>query len=136
MNWRPSSSAYQNLLSIISNIKSGTFKASPKNVTFRDPDFLVAIEIHHHYESKKSGKFSINQMKFSCIFHKVSRFTISSSTSRISLKGKITPCSPPRTFIASAVANRLTRHLSDLQIHNGLPCTVLEANFVIVGYVL
>ena len=128
MNRRPFSSAYQNQLSIIFNIKSGTFKASAENVTFRDPDFLVANEIHHHYEFKKSGKFSINQMKFSRIFHKVSRFTISSSTSRVSLKGKITPCFPPRTSIASAVANRLTRHLSDLQIHSGLPYTVLEAN--------
>ena len=119
MNRRPSSSAYQNPLSIISNIKSGTFKASAKNVTFRDPDFLVANEIHRHYEFKKSGKFARNQMKFSCIFHKVSQFT---------MKGKITPCFPPRTFVASAVANRLTRHLSDLQIHNDLPGTVLEAN--------
>ena len=39
MNRRPSSSAYQNLLSIISNIKSGTLKTSAENVTFRDPDF-------------------------------------------------------------------------------------------------
>ena len=92
MNRRPSSSAYQNPLSIISNIKSGTFKASAENVTFRDPDFLVANEINHHYELKNSGKFSINEMKFSRIFHKMSRFTISSSTSRVSLKRKITPC--------------------------------------------
>ena len=129
MNRRPSSSAYQNLLSIISNIRSETFKASEKNVTFRDPDFLAVNEIHHHYKFIKSGKFSL-------IFHKVSRFKTSSSTSRVSLKGKFTPCFPPRTFVASAVANRTTRHLSDLQIHNGLPCTVLEANFVIVWYVL
>ena len=53
MNRRPSSSAYQNLLSIISNIKSGTLKASAENVTFRDRDFLVANEIHHHYQLKK-----------------------------------------------------------------------------------
>ena len=26
---------------------------------------------------------------------------------------------PPKTFVASAVANRLTKHLTDLQIHNG-----------------
>ena len=128
MNRRPSSSAYQNLLSIISNIKSGTFNASAKNVTFRNPDFLVADEIRHHYEFKKSGKFSINEMKFSHIFHKVSRFTISSNTSRVSLKGKITPCFHPRTFVTSTVANRLTKHLSDLPIYNGLPCTVLKAD--------
>ena len=50
MKGEPSGSADQNPLSIISNIKSGTFKASAKNGTFRDPDFLVANEIHHHYE--------------------------------------------------------------------------------------
>ena len=59
MNRRSSSSAYQNLLSIISNIKSGTFKASVENMTFRAPDFLVANEIRHHYQ------FKIRQ-----IFHK------------------------------------------------------------------
>ena len=53
MNRRPSNSAYQNLLSIISNIKSGTLKSSAENVTFRDPDFSVANEISHHYELKK-----------------------------------------------------------------------------------
>ena len=52
MNRRPSSSAYQNLLSILSNIKSRTLKASAENVTFRDPGFLVANEIRHHYEKK------------------------------------------------------------------------------------
>ena len=40
MNRRPSSSAYQNLLSIISNIKLGTLKASVENVTFKDPDLM------------------------------------------------------------------------------------------------
>ena len=58
----------------------------------------------------------------------MSQFTISSSTSRVSLKGNITPCFPLRTLVASAVANRLTKHLSDLQIHNGLECTVLEVD--------
>ena len=40
MNRRPSSSAYQNLLFVISNIKLGTLKASAENVTFRDPGFF------------------------------------------------------------------------------------------------
>ena len=43
-------------------------------------------------------------------------------------EGKNNSLFPPRTSVASAVANRLTKHLSDLQIHNGLPRTVLEAD--------
>ena len=90
--------------------------------------------------NEKSGKFSINQVKFSRIFHKVSRFTISKLDFFKHFKGQFEGENnflfSSKDFAASAVANRLTRHLSDLQIHNGLPCTVLEANFVIFGYVL
>ena len=55
MNKRPPSSAYQNPLSIISNIKPVTFKASAENVTFRDPDVLVANEINHNYEKTQAN---------------------------------------------------------------------------------
>ena len=45
---RPFSSVNQNPLSVISDVKLGTLKASAEDVDFRD--FFVAGEIHHHYE--------------------------------------------------------------------------------------
>ena len=47
---RPSSSTIQNPLSLISEVKLGTLKASADDVAFRDPSFFVAGEIHHHFE--------------------------------------------------------------------------------------
>ena len=53
MKLKHSSLTYQNLLSIISNIKSGTWKVSAENVTFKDPGDLVVNKICQHYELKK-----------------------------------------------------------------------------------
>ena len=48
---KPSSSAIQKPLSFISEVTSGITKASAEDVSFRDPDYFVAGEVHNHYHT-------------------------------------------------------------------------------------
>ena len=47
---KPLSSDIRNDLSKISEVMSGSFKASAEHVTFRDPDFFLSAEVHRHYQ--------------------------------------------------------------------------------------
>ena len=47
---RPSALATQRPLDSIMGVESGTFKASAKDVFFRDTDYFVAAELHNLYD--------------------------------------------------------------------------------------